>query len=99
MSNMRDEDVLSCPVCGEDYLHHFGVEIFRRDCEDSKTGTRIAVFGESAPIMDGDVSKCPSPRRDGIKIAFWCEICTSYSVMLIYQHKGRTFKEWEEKSE
>lgn len=37
---------------------------------------------------------CPSLRRDGLKIGFWCETCPAEPSLSIYQHKGQTFIEW-----
>jgi len=47
--------------------------------------------------VDTDISKNPSKRRDGIRIAFECEACGPVQPLVIYQHKGETFVEWESK--
>lgn len=40
----------------------------------------------------------PSLRRDGIRIAFACENCTTLPDLTIVQHKGATQLQWEYES-
>jgi len=106
--------LLSCPVCGGVYgLHHEVVEVFERQ-EDAFAGLHVIVgpseetgdlLAEYAPLpgavsVDGDMMGNPSPRRNGLRIGFWCEQCnpdpdigTSYKLN-IAQHKGTTHIYW-----
>jgi hypothetical protein len=80
-----------CPHCGLEYTHHYGVEIFDRDDEDSETGRHVTVRNKRAFIESNVQEGNPSCRRDGILIHFYCESCNAISTLSIVQHKGRTY--------
>lgn len=79
-----------CPGCGSPNLHHHRVEIYDRDTEDAETGRRVVVESSEVSVT-GNMQDNPSPRRDGMRIAFWCEICYILSELTIVQHKGTTY--------
>jgi len=95
-----DENSLCCPRCGFDYLHQAAVEVWNRGEDEKIEGVRITA--------DGDIVKAtgrnPSPRRDGVSIAFSCEECScdedgnadesTVGELVIFQHKGQTYIEW-----
>ena len=94
-----EDGAICCPSCGERCLHHWRVETYIRDGEDSQTGLSVTVGNNVASGVKVGVSqkKNPSRRRDGIVIQFWCENCEKKKHRLaIYQHKGNTFVEWME---
>jgi len=80
---------LQCPSCGFNYLHQGRVEVFER-AEDAETGTRVVVDSGKVEVDDSMLGN-PSPRRDGVRIHFWCEGCKSLPYMEIVQHKGNTY--------
>lgn len=81
------EKPMKCPHCRETQgLHHDKIEIFERN-DREKHGLHVTVTKGLVKI-DTDISKNPSYRRHGLSIYFWCEICTSISVLSISQHKG-----------
>ena len=82
-------DGLCCIHCGEQYLHHYQVESFNRDTEDSHSGTHVVAEDHSVNI-DDKMKGNPSSRRDGITIRLWCEFCDYATVLHIAQHKGIT---------
>lgn len=94
-----DEDVLMCPRCGYDYLHHVGVKVFDRH-EDEATLVRTTVFGAArrTEVVPSAGSGNPSTRRDGITVQFTCEGCSGDKEgdleLLIAQHKGQTELSW-----
>lgn len=81
-------EVLMCPHCGFDYLHHSTVEVYDRS-EDEKTGL-CTVAGNRQVSTTPGLRGNPSSRRDGIRIWFRCEGCDKESCITIAQHKGRT---------
>jgi hypothetical protein len=85
-------DVLRCPGCGEDHLHHSRTRIFNRDSEDCEKGLVVSVEGAQV-VHSSDMRGNPS-RRDGIVIDFWCECCFNESSLLISQAKGTTLLWW-----
>lgn len=95
MRMLADGDlVLLCPRCGGDYLHQIRVELFFRD-EDAKEGVHVIADIEGY-TADREVKGNPSPRRQGMRITFECELCeegSPNSILDIYQHKGQTFLE------
>jgi hypothetical protein len=100
-----DGDVsrLSCPNCGEDYLHHVGVVVFDR-AEDAPRVTRTSIRDGhvGSHIVAGD-GENPSGRRDGVVIHFTCEQCKAGDVfpmeLRIAQHKGFTYLSWRYRDE
>jgi len=90
--------LLLCPVCGGNNLHHVGVEVFWRKDEDAESGFHLC-SGDSQPVLiTTDQLSNPSTRRDGLKIRFECECgChkTHGITLLIRQHKGTTYLEWD----
>lgn len=87
------DNALKCPVCGFEYLDQSGVSIFERD-EDAPDCLHVDVSRQSVTI-DRDGRRNPSARRHGLRIDFDCEGCPNTSSLVIYQHKGNTYVEWE----
>jgi 5-methylcytosine-specific restriction endonuclease McrA len=73
--------------------------------EDAKRGECVLLDSSCADndepqflcshVSNAAMTHCPSPRRDGMSIHFRCENCESKPKLLIYQHKGQTFIEWD----
>jgi hypothetical protein len=101
--NTFGEPALTCPQCGDGWLHQCGVDVFVRHGEDSPEGQHIdANYGEGVEISKAVSSSDgnPSRRRDGIKIQFWCEHCSPanqepHHELVIEQHKGNEFIYWQ----
>lgn len=105
----EDFSALACPNCGEESLHHESVEIFERR-EDAPRGLLVQVatgskedhIAGSRTVQvhaDKSMKRCPSLRRGGLRIRFWCETChpdEPSPTLAIVQHKGGTFLYWEE---
>jgi len=103
------ESPLLCPTCGEANLHHIAVETCFRQHEDSPVGILVRTEAQGKVVVDSDanmVKKNPSPRRDGLRITFFCEHChagefdspsmiSEYYSLVIIQHKGTTYMCWE----
>lgn len=93
-----DYGMLQCPVCDSINLHQDTVAIY--NCkEDENIGTHVEVDWDKV-TMDNKMTDNPSPRRHGLSIHFWCEQCSENhpgSILNIYQHKGSTIMEWEDK--
>ena len=83
---------LRCPGCGDEYLHHEGMDWFDRN-EDDKHGIHTAISHRKVDV-DGNMTGNPSYRRHGLTIRFSCEHCDYAPVLAISQHKGNTFVEW-----
>ena len=87
---------LLCPHCGGAYMHHAQVDVYTRT-EDAETTVHTCV-GRSTTTVGTVPSKStfnPSPRRGGLSVRFWCEICGKDSLLTIAQHKGNTLIDWE----
>jgi len=94
--------ILTCPRCGESYLHHIETNVYERG-EDDKTGVHIKIR-KSKVIVDNNMDGNPSRRRHGMIIGFYCEHCnndkrTDLIMFSISQHKGQTFIEIENSPE
>jgi hypothetical protein len=90
-----EDDVLCCPHCGFDYLHHDRVIVYSRK-EDEETTAETEVTGRATRLrlVPSELSKNPSVRRDGVAISFWCEGCDERPELTITQHKGNTYFVW-----
>lgn len=91
-----DENVLICPSCGNDNLHHDHIDVFFRHKGEDSESYRLSVNAETGDsLLHGfdHAERNPSERRHGIKVWFWCEHCHSDVFMTIAQHKGLTLIE------
>lgn len=89
-TNEDGEFLLMCPHCGQIFLHQYKTEIFDRK-EDDIEGLHVITDTEKGIIIKKDLEGNPSKRRDGLRVHFFCEICSASSALEIYQHKGQTF--------
>lgn len=83
------EDILACPECQDENLHQKDVEVWNRR-EDSVTGHYVKVWFNGGLLSDTDVSKNPSPRRQGLSITFECEQCY-FDAVDGGEQNGKTF--------
>ena len=84
---------ISCPHCTAQELHHDSVETFFR-VEDEGEGIYTKSTHEG--VLQGTcIDDNPSPRRHGVVIRFWCEICDGKSKLCLIQHKGSTYMYWD----
>jgi DNA-directed RNA polymerase subunit M/transcription elongation factor TFIIS len=88
-----EDDSLSCPYCGNGYMHHKDVVIYNREKEDSNQGLAVQVTPEAVTTSD-DLSGNPSARRNGVIIHFECENCSNRYELALHQHKGVTYLHW-----
>lgn len=95
------DGIVICATCGAEEIHQYKTEIFERS-EDGEKPLHCIIEGSDTadgyvmPVIkqDRELTNCPSPRRSGINIYFWCENCDCVTKMSIYQHKGRSFVEF-----
>jgi hypothetical protein len=99
-------DAIDCPSCTGNYLHYEALTYYYRHKEDAERGECVFLdhtcFDSDEPqflcshISNAAMTHCPSLRRDGMRIHFRCENCESKPQLLVFQHKGQTFIEWDE---
>lgn len=98
--NENQENAISCPVCGEDCLHHTDVKVYNRGNEDNENYDVVLIDSEHGtsliPVQDEDRPN-PSDRRDGVRISFTCEQECEVPDLMLYQHKGTTYLEWDKR--
>ena len=87
------DEGLCCPECGCVNIHQGAVEIFNREKEDDPSGLHVHVTNTQV-IVNNDMGRNPSGRRDGLIIYFHCELCPARLQLAIWQHKGTTFVRW-----
>jgi ribosomal protein S27AE len=93
--SIENQPDLTCPRCGEQWLHHGEVRIYSRPIEDGPV--QETIIGHHGNVMVAPRYagyKNPSGRRDGIAIDLWCESCGEGSTLAIAQHKGMTSIGW-----
>ena len=102
-SEASDEyDFLTCPKCGENYLHQHSVtEYFRRGEDGPTTAMELCGLTTRIPSENAE-DRNPSSRRDGIRVSFFCECCSEPDSegnrnfvkpdieLVLAQHKGFT---------
>lgn len=90
-----DENVLICPSCGNDNLHHDHVDVFFRPTGEDGPSHRLAINAETGDnsLHAYHAETNPSARRHGMTVWFWCEHCKADVYMTIAQHKGLTLIE------
>jgi hypothetical protein len=84
---------LLCPLCREIYLQHHEVRTIVRGIEDGPA----AMFGTNTGIEVISSEQAPG-RRNSVEIDFYCKHCGKDNpfTLLVKQHKGVTFFEWED---
>jgi hypothetical protein len=96
MQIKTDGNTLLCPHCSDPWLHHGTITTYGRSEDDTRTQlTKVTGRETTVNNVLSENSGNPSDRRDGLRIAFWCEICENKSELTIAQHKGETFIKWE----
>ena len=92
---LEDGRVLLCGGCGNNFVHHKAIAIYTRHEDETKyLKTVVADHKAISYLVERDASN-PSSRRDGITIEFECENCSSKPRLMLVQHKGQTFVEWD----
>lgn len=85
---------LRCPRCDGTNLHHGVVTVFSRN-EDAEV---VLVTRVDRDVIRGlqpsEGSRNPSPRRDGVVVAFECEQCGPGLEWTLAQHKGESVVTW-----
>lgn len=71
---INEDDVLSCPKCKGDNLHHKKVEVYMRDDED-QPGTLTICDPVDKSVVVKRFAELTATRRDMILINFECEDC------------------------
>ena len=93
MIKVAYDNVLLCPKCDGDNLHHSSVEVIVRDGEDGP-GTSALSSRDGTTVSRVDASEIIG-RRNAMVVSFWCEECGDLDERLsIYQHKGCTIIDW-----
>jgi hypothetical protein len=98
MSKFNEINIIKCPQCGEENLHHQTIKIFGRSEDGGTAYTEISADADDPkqiPWID-NFPENPSPRRDAIAIVFWCEHHDGNPTLNIWQHKGSTVSKWTE---
>src|SRR5262245_61666210 len=90
-----DAEMLHCPLCGGDYLHHEVVTVYsRKEDADHTLETRVVDRVAESPMVPSKLSANPSTRRHGVSITFTCESCPARLELILAQHKGQSELAW-----
>jgi hypothetical protein len=89
-------NVLCCPHCGFQYLHHERITVYERKEEDAEPIVKTIIDGDKTTVeyVPARGSGNPSDRRYGFTIAFSCEGCDNNPVLVVEQTKGNTILHW-----
>jgi hypothetical protein len=83
--------VLKCAGCGEEYTRVKGVYWFRRGEDRSSCDTGFLTLSGHQDSVKTSNEFNPSARRDGLRVIYSCEHCSTLSSLNIAQHKGSTY--------
>lgn len=87
--------VLKCPRCSGEFMHQGRVTVFDRSEDAEYTAVTTVDCGLSAThLLPSGETDNPSSRRQGMSIAFECELCEGGIELTIAQHKGHTHVGW-----
>jgi hypothetical protein len=86
-SNSIDH-ALTCPICGEDYLHQSNVTVIAK----SSTG-----MSQLVEVHDTDTTVTPivTENPDMVRTSFTCEHGCTVPDLVTFQHKGNTIVGWD----
>jgi len=90
------DNVLLCPQCNDEHLHHGEVRVLTRP-NSSEDNTAIQFSLHKAPKI---IPQQDAPgRRNSLEIDFYCESCSCENAdqpytLRIVQHKGSTLINW-----
>jgi len=90
---------LICPVCNGENLHQQAVGVYHHTLDDNR-GVLITPDGECIAHTNVHANILnPSGDREGMRVNFWCESDCKVPDLLLYQHEGTTFIEWDFESQ
>ncbi|SRR5260221_9825392 len=88
------DELLLCPGCGSEYLHHHEIDIFGGT--ERRGFPTLEINALTADVSDGEPRDNPSLWRHGATAKFWCENCKCLPELTVAQHKGMTQIGWRE---
>ena len=86
--DLLDLDTMSCPMCGDQYVHLDGVEMVGSHGQAVRLGAPPEE--SSAYPTVAITSASVKTRRHTINLLGWCEGCGPF-VISLNQHKGETY--------
>lgn len=92
--NVSTDGFLTCPLCGNDYVHMDEVYMAGRAREDGPV-IRSMINADGHAAHDDDSIQVPlrggdTGRRHTISMTGWCEGCHGHFAIVFKQHKGQT---------
>jgi hypothetical protein len=91
---MMEGTEIKCPRCKEVYNHQEAPVVWMR--KEDQLNSIVYDISETEPgqpcqpkIRDSRWN--PSPRRHGLTVTMYCEICGENWLLELYQHKGVTY--------
>jgi hypothetical protein len=86
------EDIKLCPCCESEFLHQQEVMVYERNEDENTVIETHATRGRTTKRRTAGTDN-PSPRRQGLRVIYWCEQCETTSAYTSFQHKGNTLEE------
>jgi hypothetical protein len=88
---LSNEGALKCSNCKEENTHVKGVYWFRRGEDSGSCDTGFLTLSGHQDSVKTSNEFNPSARRDGLRVIYSCEHCSTLSSLNIAQHKGSTY--------
>tara|TARA_R110000796_G_scaffold192445_1_gene309123 strand:+ start:296 stop:727 length:432 start_codon:yes stop_codon:yes gene_type:complete len=100
---LEDGTWLQCPICNGPNLHQGSVGVYHLGTpSEYLLEHQVIVDTTTQEVNDGYIplgtGMNPSSRRQGMRIAFECEVECDVPDLIIYQHKGTTVIGWDDVS-
>lgn len=85
-----EHQLLTCPHCKGEHLHHVRASVLHRREEDDEITIKTTVEKTVSSVELVGSYLNPSPRRGAVVVEFECEDCDKQIEMVLTQHKGQT---------
>jgi hypothetical protein len=89
----EDDTWMRCPACGSTELHHYNVEVYRRDHDGATSGLHVITFQRGGATVNTSMDGNPSPRGNGIRVHLTCQKCPALVELVIVHDEGGTYIE------
>ena len=85
------DHALTCPICGEDYLHPSNVTVITSS-DDKGAYQIIEVHDKDTTVTTGTAEK---DVASVVRTSFWCEQECAVPDLVMYPYKGNMFMGWD----
>ena len=94
LSRRPGNDLLTCPICGDDYIHIDNVRLYSGPDDYRATVTTFRSNGHSRLEQESSGETPTAWRGNGIVVTYFCEAGNHEWAEARVFHKGNVWDEW-----